>query len=60
MVYKSSLRQNGGSGGVESLNGLTGALSLTSTDGSVTITPSGTTIDLVVTNNPIAIWALYR
>lgn len=34
------------SGGVASLNALTGALSLTSTAGTVSITPSGTSIDL--------------
>lgn len=38
--------QGGSSGGVSSLNLLTGALVLTSVDGSVTITPSGSTIDL--------------
>lgn len=36
----------GGGSGVSSLNSLTGALSLTSSDSSVTITPSGSTIDL--------------
>ena len=35
-----------GAGGVSSLNALEGALSLTSTDGSVVITPSGSTINL--------------
>lgn len=35
-----------GGGGVTSLNALTGALSLTSVDSSITITPTGSTIDL--------------
>lgn len=38
-----------GAAGVLSLNALTGALALTSSDSSVTITPSGTTIDLQAT-----------
>jgi hypothetical protein len=38
----------GAGGGVTELNGLTGALSITSTDNSVTITPSVDTIDLSV------------
>jgi hypothetical protein len=37
-----------GGGGVSSLNSLTGALSLTSTGSTVTITPSGSAIDLEV------------
>ena len=36
----------GGSSGVSSLNSLTGGLNLTSSDSSVTITPSGTSINL--------------
>jgi len=36
----------GGGGGVTSLNALSGALSLTSVDNSITIVPSGSTIDL--------------
>jgi len=39
---------NGSGGGVSSLNTLTGDLSLTSTNGSISITPSGTNIDLSV------------
>lgn len=37
-----------GGGGVGSLNGLSGALSLASGDGSVTITPAGSSINLAV------------
>lgn len=36
----------GGGGGVTTLNSLSGALSLTSTDGSIVITPAGSTINL--------------
>ena len=42
------LQTGGGSSGVASLNSLTGALTLESTDSSITITPSGTTINLKV------------
>jgi len=47
-IYSSSGVQcnSVGSGGVTSLNSLTGGLSLTSTDSSVAITPSGSTINL--------------
>lgn len=38
----------GGGGGVSDLNGLSGALNLISSDSSVTITPSGSTINLQV------------
>ena len=41
-----TVNATGGSGGVSSLNALTGALSLTSTGSTITITPSGSTIDL--------------
>jgi hypothetical protein len=44
--YLKWVDQSGGGGGVSSLNTLTGALTLESTDSSVTITPSGTTINL--------------
>lgn len=40
---------SGGGGGVSSLNTLTGALSLTSSDSSLTINPSGSTVDLTIT-----------
>lgn len=49
MVFKSSLNQNGGGGvaGVSSLQGETGAITLTSSGGTVAITtPSSTTINL--------------
>lgn len=46
MVHKSTLNENGGGGGVSSVNSLTGSLTLTSTGGTISITPSGTNIDL--------------
>jgi hypothetical protein len=42
----SNVAVSGGGGGVTSLAGLTGALTLGSSDSSVTVTPSGTNIDL--------------
>lgn len=42
-----------GGGGVTSLNGETGDIDITSVDSSITITPSGQTIDLSVASAPI-------
>lgn len=45
-ILTAAVMKSFGSGGVSSLNALTGALNLTSTGNTITITPSGTSINL--------------